>query len=163
MPDKPICTHSELIARVVAIEAGLHSYKEFMEERDRRYRERAEAQDKAVASALATSKEAIGKAELATEKRLEGLNELRKMATDQAETFARADNVDQRLVGMGAKQEAIDGGLFARVAVLERQAAAAAARGAGIGATWVYIMGGGGLLVAVVSALAAIIMVLRVH
>jgi hypothetical protein len=72
-----------------------------MDERDRRYGERFDAQEKAVAAALAAAKEAVTKAEVATEKRLEGLNELRKMSSDQASLFMPKTEAEIRLAALG--------------------------------------------------------------
>lgn len=49
---------------------------------DLRYTERFASQDKATALSLSSAKEAVLKAEAATEKRLEGLNELRGIVND---------------------------------------------------------------------------------
>jgi multidrug resistance efflux pump len=49
---------------------------------DLRYTERFDAQERAVTAALASAKEAVTKAEVATEKRLESLNELRQVVQD---------------------------------------------------------------------------------
>jgi hypothetical protein len=71
------------------------SEREYIErilsERDQRYSERFDAQEKAVAAALAAAKEAVIKAEVATEKRLEGVNEFRQSLEDQQKTFVRQD------------------------------------------------------------------------
>jgi hypothetical protein len=88
---------AELTARVVALEAGLTALRQVLDERDKRYSQRSESQDLAVASALQTSEKAIIKAEAATEKRLEGLNELRSMAEDQAKYFARTEVINPRI------------------------------------------------------------------
>lgn len=85
------CSALELKARIVAIETKGEAFAHLMDERDLRYRQLSESQDRAVATTLAAAKEAGSKAETAIDKRLEGLNELRAMANDQAKTFARAD------------------------------------------------------------------------
>jgi hypothetical protein len=54
------------------------------EERDRRYEERFISQDEKTTLALTASKEAISKAEMATEKRFESVNEFRGAMSDQA-------------------------------------------------------------------------------
>ena len=56
--------------------------RELIGERDRLYTDRFNAQEKAVLAAMASAKEAVTKAEAATEKRFEGVNELRGMAND---------------------------------------------------------------------------------
>jgi hypothetical protein len=52
-----------------------------LEEMDRRYEQRFEAQEKAVSAALSSAQVAVAKAETAAEKRFEGLNELREVVT----------------------------------------------------------------------------------
>ncbi len=84
MAAKSNCSHSELIARVVAIETGLTALRQVLDERDERYKQRALSQDKAVSAALETSEKAIIKAESATERRFEGVNEFRATLADQA-------------------------------------------------------------------------------
>jgi hypothetical protein len=59
----------------------------FLEERDRRYEDRFKAQDEKTTLALTASKEAITKAETATEKRFDAVNEFRGTLSDQAATL----------------------------------------------------------------------------
>ena len=92
MADKP-CSHTELIARVTELGGNILSFKELMDERDKRYAQRAASQDQAVALSLAASEKAITKAEQATERRLESLNELRGVVVDQSKDFSRAAEV----------------------------------------------------------------------
>ena len=101
-----------LVGRLVALEANHAAFKELLNERDVRYTQRSLAQDTAVAAALATSKEAVSKAEIATEKRLEALNELRAMAESQGRDFARTAemkllfaNIDTRIDGISKLQQ----------------------------------------------------------
>ena len=51
------CTHSELIARVTALEVRATEFEKLMNERDKRYAERAKAQDDAVKLAHGGSRE----------------------------------------------------------------------------------------------------------
>lgn len=55
---------------------------------DRLFTTQLRAQDEKVQLALAASKEAVSKAETATERRFEGVNEFRATLADQAQTFA---------------------------------------------------------------------------
>ena len=55
-----------------------------MDERDRRYEERFIAMDQKTSLALTSSKEAVTKAEAATEKRFDSVNEFRGSLKDQA-------------------------------------------------------------------------------
>jgi chromosome segregation ATPase len=68
-----------------------------LEEMNLRYDDRFEAQEKAVASALAAAKEAVNKAESATERRLEGLNELRKVVQDISSLQMPRAEAEQRI------------------------------------------------------------------
>jgi len=53
-----------------------------MDERDRLYDQRFTAQEKAVATAMVSAKEAVAKAEAAVERRLENTNEWRQVIND---------------------------------------------------------------------------------
>jgi hypothetical protein len=77
----------------------------FLEERDRRYTERFEAQnaalnaaflaaDKAVQAALLAAEKAVIKAEVAAERRFESVNEFRGQLADQAKTFLPRQEYD---------------------------------------------------------------------
>ena len=80
-------------------------------ELDRRDEQRFLAQEKAVEAALAAAKEAVLKAEAASERRFEAVNEFRAVLTDQSATFVTRTEVDQRLLSMGEKLEAVQGQL----------------------------------------------------
>jgi hypothetical protein len=58
---------------------------------DQRTEEHFKHQEIAVTTALANTEKAIGKAELATEKRFDSVNEFRLTLSDQTATFARTD------------------------------------------------------------------------
>jgi hypothetical protein len=62
----------------------LEGFKELMAERDRRYEQRFEAMDEKTGLALTSSEKAVGKAEVATEKRFDSVNEFRSTLSDQA-------------------------------------------------------------------------------
>ncbi len=163
MTDKAGCTHAELVPRVVALEAAHEADIRFSEERDRRYSDRADAQDKAVATALASSKEAVQKAELSTERRLEGLNELRKMATDQAGTYARDDKVNLRFDAMVKQLETLDVSLGHRITTLEQTVATNAGRVNGMNLIWSIIVAGGGLVIGIAGVIIALVTSGRLH
>jgi hypothetical protein len=134
------CANPDLLARIVAIEASAVAFKELMHERDLRYTERAKSQDTAVATAMASAEKAILKAETATEKRLEGLNELKGMAENQAATFARKAEVE---LAQTAQDKRID--------ELTRQFEARQSHSMGIGTAFAYFVGACGVLLAVFS------------
>lgn len=61
--------------------------EKLLRESDRRYEANFEAMDEKTSLALASSKEAVNKAETATERRFESVNEFRKTLSEQANTF----------------------------------------------------------------------------
>jgi small-conductance mechanosensitive channel len=65
--------------------------------------QRFEAQEKAVAAALAAAKEAVAKAETAAEKRFDSVNEFRASLKDQQTTLIPRVEVDVRFKAMEAK------------------------------------------------------------
>lgn len=65
-------------------------------ERDRQYTQRFDAQEKAVAAALAAAKEAVVKAEGATEKRFDSVNEFRNTLKDQQQTLLPRNEAELR-------------------------------------------------------------------
>jgi hypothetical protein len=65
----------------------LDSFKKLMDERDRRYEERFRATDEKTGLALTSSEKAVAKAEVATEKRFDAVNEFRGQLKDQAATL----------------------------------------------------------------------------
>ena len=56
-------------------------------ERDRQYQQRFDAQEKALTAALSAAKEAVDKANAASEKRFDSVNEFRNSLKDQAAAF----------------------------------------------------------------------------
>lgn len=79
--------------------------RDLFEERDRRYEDRFRAQDEKTTLALTASKEAIGKAETATEKRFESVNEFRGTLSDQARLQLPRAEADERFKNMADKLE----------------------------------------------------------
>lgn len=65
-------------------------------ERDRQYDQRFRAQELAVGNALTAAKEAVTKAEMASEKRFDSVNEFRNSLKDQQQTLATKAEVDVR-------------------------------------------------------------------
>lgn len=101
-------SHKELTLEVSALRDLLLAKLEGMEklavERDLRYGERFEAMDEKTSLALTSSKEAVTKAEIATEKRFDAVNEFRGTLSDQAATLlpraeanARFGSYDEKL------------------------------------------------------------------
>jgi hypothetical protein len=116
-----------------------------MDERDRRYNERFDAQEKAVEAALASSEKAVLKAETASERRFEGVNEFRATLSDQAATFITRKEVDAEL---GAQSEKLN--------IQQSRLDRIEARSAGLNAGWILVVQAGtlvGVVVAIVLAL----------
>jgi hypothetical protein len=72
-------------------------------ERSHANSQRFEAQEKAVAAALAAAKEAVAKAETSAEKRFDAVNEFRGQLKDQQATLMPRTEVDVRLKATDAK------------------------------------------------------------
>jgi hypothetical protein len=66
-----------------------------------------QSQKETVNIAMGAAEKAVQKAEAATEKRFEALNELRKMAEDWRIEFARQSTVDLQISGLSEKIETI--------------------------------------------------------
>lgn len=143
MQNKP-CTHTELIARVVALETGLAALREVLDERDERYKQRGDSQDAAVKIAVSNSEKAIGKAEIATEKRFEGVNEFRQTLADQAAALMpRAEYAVQHM-GLADKIVSVEN----RINQLREELSGIQARGSGVKDTWGWIVAIAAIVVA---------------
>lgn len=101
------------------------------------------SQEKAVAAALAAAKEAVTKAEVAADKRFDGVNEFRQTLSDQTNTFIpRAE--------YNAQHKALEDKVAANTDRLNGMTG----RSGGLAAGWGYLVAGVGL----VSVLISIIM-----
>jgi hypothetical protein len=80
-----------------------------MKERDRRYTERFEAQEKSTVYALAAADKAATKAETAIEKRFDSVNELRAMAQDILRTTMPRTEAEIRLKALEDAQKSRSG------------------------------------------------------
>jgi biopolymer transport protein ExbB/TolQ len=99
-----------------------------LEERDRRYERRFTDLETALRAALTAAERAVGKAETATERRFEGVNEFRQTLSDQAATFvtraesaASLDRVTERITELADRvnrTEGRSGGVSASVALV---------------------------------------------
>ena len=67
-----------------ALQARINALEKMLDEREDRTKERFISMEKSVITALLTSDKAVSKAESATERRFEGVNEFRKTLADQA-------------------------------------------------------------------------------
>jgi hypothetical protein len=89
-----------------------------MDERDTRYAGRFEAMDEKTSLALESSKEAVLKAETATEKRFEGVNEFRGTLSDQAANLLPRSEAAARFGGIDDKIEALKEGFSKEISSL---------------------------------------------
>ncbi len=137
-------TCADLSARIVALEANLTALRQVLDERDARYAQRAASQDKAVSSALETSEKAIIKAESATERRFEGVNEFRQTLADQATTLMPRAEYTVQHDALRALVAAIE----KRVNDIQSNQMSLLARGGGIKETWGYVIAAIGLMIA---------------
>jgi hypothetical protein len=101
--------------------------------------------DKAINAALEAAEKAVTKAEAASERRFEGVNEFRAALSDQTQTFiprseysSAADSVERRL------------------RLLEAAVSAWGGRSTGLDAGWGYLLGGLGAVGTVVGVMLAV-------
>ena len=146
MERKP-CTHTELIARMVAVEGALRTLREVLDERDERYKQRALSQDNAVKSALDTSEKAIIKAESATERRFEGVNEFRQTLADQASRLMPRSEYTVQHQALEDKVIATEG----RINLMQQDISTLLARGNTSKDAWGYVGVVAGLVIAIIA------------
>ncbi len=147
MAVKAPVTCADLSARIVALEANLAALRQVLDERDARYAQRAASQDKAVSSALETSEKAIIKAESATERRFEGVNEFRQTLADQASTLMPRAEYTVQHDALRAQVAGID----RHVSKLQSDQLSLSARGGGMKETWGYVIAVIGLIIAMLA------------
>jgi hypothetical protein len=75
------------------------------DERDRRYEDRFKAMDEKTSLALTSSEKAVNKAETATEKRFEGVNEFRSSLSDLTGTMIPRAEANARFEALDSKNE----------------------------------------------------------
>lgn len=131
----------ELTADLDGVEAVLaekiEGLKETMKNNDRRYEERFKAMDEKTSLALTASKEAVGKAETATEKRFDSVNEFRKTLSDQTGTFPTRDEVNAQIKVFDARLVAMKESTDASINSLKESRS----EGIGKSATWAIVLG----------------------
>ncbi len=140
-------TCADLSARIVALEANLAALRQVLDERDQRYSQRAASQDAAVKNALETSEKAITKAEGATERRFEGVNEFRQTLADQATTLMPRAEYSAQHKALEDKVDASE----KRINELQSTQISILARGSGVKEIWSYVIAIIGLIIAVVA------------
>ncbi|MWA08720.1 hypothetical protein [Streptomyces sp. BA2] len=119
---------------------------EIGDERDLRYQQRFDAQTKAIEAALLAAKEAVIKAELANDKRFEGVNEFRQTLSDQAAQFMTR-----------TESEAATSRNSERIQDLTDRLNRAEGHGQGLNAGWGYLLAA----IAAVATIIAIVLSLN--
>jgi CHASE3 domain sensor protein len=109
-------------------------------ERDQRYEQRFADLEKSLTVALAASEKAILKAESATERRFEAVNEFRSTLSDQATQFVTSAENDATILRISDRLEE-----------LANRVNRAEGRGIGLNAGWVYLLAGIAALGTIVS------------
>lgn len=109
---------------------------------DKRYEQRFGDSKIAVDAALSAAKEAVVKAETASEKRFEGVNEFRAALGDQQRTLMPRIEAEVRMNVLDQK-----------IAALEKTATASVGRQAGASNLWGWIAGVVGIALALISLL----------
>ena len=114
-----------------------------LHDRDERYAERFSSQEKSVDTALAAAEKAVTKAETATEKRFDGVNEFRQTLSDQAREFMPRKEM-----------EGIIGTMMSRLVAVERFASAGAGKDQGSDVMFARSVSTAAVLVAIASMIA---------
>jgi len=118
-----------LLEKIIAI-------KNVMDERDTRYEQRFKAMDEKTGLALTSSKEAVTKAEIATEKRFDSVNEFRKTLADQASGFMPRQEYVSNHQSLVDKIEAIKESFNKEITGLRESRSQSEGRSSGFSASW---------------------------
>jgi len=116
-----------------------------LDEMDRRFTAALTAQDKAVQIAMIASEKAVAKAETAAERRFESVNEFRAQLADQAATFMPRAEAEQRIAALAERNEQANASLLSKFDDLK------GSNRAGASSLFGYLIGGVGLILAVIS------------
>lgn len=122
-------------------------FKELMTERDRRYEQRFEAMDEKTSLALTSSEKAVAKAEIATEKRFDSVNEFRGTLSDQAANLLPRREADAKFSSFEGKLE----DMKKEVAGLRESRSLGTGTGEGLKAMWGYVLAAILLIVSIVT------------
>jgi hypothetical protein len=106
----------------------------------RRVDDRFMSQEKAVAAALAAAKEAVAKAETATEKRFESVNEFRGALNDSSRLLMPRTEAEMAMAEIRRSVADLDGRIKAKED-----------RGRGMNQGWVILVAGIGLISSIIS------------
>jgi hypothetical protein len=102
VPDlKELVSHLDDLKEL--LEEKVDSLAKLADERDRRYEERFRAMDEKTSLALTASEKAVSKAETATEKRFDSVNEFRGSLKDQAATLLPREEADAKFKAIESK------------------------------------------------------------
>jgi len=98
---------------VMTDEVSLREHIEtLLAEKDLRYQQRFDANGAAISAALLAAEKAVTKAEAATERRFEAVNEFRGTLSDQAKAFVQRvelDPISQRLADLASRVDRMEG------------------------------------------------------
>jgi hypothetical protein len=105
-PAPTIDTVSSRLAELKELmQTKFEATKNIADERDRRYEDRFKAMDEKTTLALASSEKAVTKAEIATEKRFDAVNEFRGSLSDLTSTMIPRAEANARFEALDSKNE----------------------------------------------------------
>jgi UDP-N-acetylglucosamine transferase subunit ALG13 len=124
------------------LEARVDNVKTLIDANDKNYNQRFENVIQATAQALAASDRAVSKAETASEKRFDAVNEFRATLADQQRNLMPRLEVEIVTKGMNERIEKVENAIILQ-----------AGKGQGMSYLWGYIVGVVGVLIAIISLL----------
>jgi hypothetical protein len=135
-------SHEPDLRQVVAEMDGLRGV---MEERDRRYQAILDAMDDKTALALTSAKEAVIKAEIATEKRFDSVNEFRQTLNDYQTRLVTKPEYDTHNRALDGRLDDVKTELL-KIRDIQTEMRG---KGAGVSATWVVVL----IIVPIISSI----------
>jgi hypothetical protein len=124
------------------LEARVDNLKTLIDANDKNYNQRFENVLQATQSALAASDRAVTKAEMASEKRFDAVNEFRATLADQQRSFIPRNEVEVITKGINDRMEKVENSIILQ-----------AGKGQGMSSLWGYIVGVVGVVIAIISLL----------
>jgi hypothetical protein len=109
------------------------------------------AQDKAIMAAMAAAERAVGKSEIATEKRFDAVNEFRAQLSDQAATFLPRAEFDRVTTAITEKIDASNKTFSERLDDLRASRDTTSGKSAGMNAGWALLIGLAGVIATVLT------------
>lgn len=116
---------------------SVETLRAILEERDARYTQRFADMERALTAALASSEKAINKAEVATEKRFESVNEFRTTLSDQATQFMTRNEAAALLQRINDRVDDMAERMNESLNREERRTG----KSTGLNAGWLYLLG----------------------